>query len=159
MKYLLSLIVVLLLVIAGYWLFTNEAESPTNEVTSVDTVETDGEEDAMVEAEENADTLEQESDPALDDVVIFDIKGTNYAFDMTELTVTEGDTVTINFESSDGFHDWVIDEFDAATEQVRPGTPTSVTFVADQPGTFEYYCSVGNHRAQGMVGTLTVMPR
>lgn len=33
---------------------------------------------------------------------------------------------------------------------------TSVTFVADTLGTFEYYCSVGNHRAQGMVGNLVV---
>jgi len=39
---------------------------------------------------------------------------------------------------------------------VTPGTPTSVTFVADKTGTFEYYCSVGNHRAQGMVGKLIV---
>ena len=33
---------------------------------------------------------------------------------------------------------------------------TSVTFIADQEGSFEYYCSVGNHREEGMVGTLIV---
>lgn len=33
---------------------------------------------------------------------------------------------------------------------------TSVTFVADETGTFEYYCSVGNHRGQGMIGKLIV---
>lgn len=86
----------------------------------------------------------------------FSISGTNYAFDLTEITVNEGDTVTINFESAEGFHDWVVDEFDAATEKVRPGTPTSVTFVADKAGTYEYYCSIGSHRANGMIGTLTV---
>ncbi len=51
---------------------------------------------------------------------------------------------------------WVVDEFDAATGKVRPGTPTSITFVADKAGTYEYYCSVGNHRAQGMAGKLIV---
>lgn len=87
---------------------------------------------------------------------VFTVKGVNYAFDVDEIRVKEGDTVTINFESSDGFHDWVVDEFDAATAQVRPGTPTSVTFVASKAGTYEYYCSVGSHRAQGMVGNLIV---
>lgn len=87
---------------------------------------------------------------------VFNIGGVNHAFDVKEIRVKKGDTVTINFESTDGYHDWVIDEFGAATEKVQPGTPTSVTFVADRSGSFEYYCSVGNHRAQGMVGTLIV---
>lgn len=87
---------------------------------------------------------------------IFEVSGSNFAFDVTEMRVKEGDIVTITFTSAEGFHDWVVDEFDAATDQVRPGTPTSVTFVADKIGTYEYYCSVGSHRAQGMVGTLIV---
>ena len=91
--------------------------------------------------------------------VVFNIKGTKFAYDKKELTVTEGDMVTINFESADGFHDWVIDEFNAATKQVDVGVPTSVTFVADKVGVFEYYCSVGNHRAMGMVGKLTVVAK
>ena len=86
----------------------------------------------------------------------FTVQGTNFAYDVKEIRVQEGDTVTINFESADGFHDWALDEFKAFTDKVRPGTPTSVTFVADTAGTYEYYCSVGSHRAQGMVGTLIV---
>jgi len=88
---------------------------------------------------------------------VFKVTGVNHKFDVTEITVNKGETVTINFESTDGFHDWVVDEFDAATAQVRPSTPTSVTFVADEAGTFEYYCAVGNHRAQGMIGKLIVV--
>lgn len=86
----------------------------------------------------------------------FDISGRNFAFDVTELRVKEGDTVTVNFTSASGFHDWVVDEFAAATDQISAGKTTSVTFVADQKGSFEYYCSVGSHRANGMVGTLIV---
>jgi plastocyanin len=87
---------------------------------------------------------------------VFAVKGVNYGFDVKEIKVKQGDTVTINFMSSDGFHDWKIDEFAAATQKVQPGTPTSVTFVADKKGEFEYYCSVGQHRAHGMVGKLIV---
>jgi plastocyanin len=64
--------------------------------------------------------------------------------------------VTVNFTSDQWFHDWVVDEFDAATEKVETWGTTSVTFVADQVGEFEYYCSVGAHRANGMVGMLIV---
>ncbi|HLC90805.1 MAG TPA: cupredoxin domain-containing protein [Candidatus Nanoarchaeia archaeon] len=72
------------------------------------------------------------------------------------LRVKQGDTVKIEFSSEEGLHDWVIDEFSAATKKVNPGTLTSVEFVADKKGTFEYYCSVGSHRNMGMKGNLVV---
>jgi len=86
----------------------------------------------------------------------FTLDSFNFGYDVTEIRVQEGDTVTINLTNSEGFHDWVVDEFDAATEKIREGGLTSVTFVADKAGAYEYYCSVGSHRAQGMVGTLIV---
>ncbi len=89
-------------------------------------------------------------------VKTFEISGTNYAFSETEITVNKGDTVKIIFTSEDGFHDWVVDEFNAATEQIQSPAVSEVTFVADKVGTFEYYCSVGNHREMGMVGSLIV---
>ena len=88
--------------------------------------------------------------------VSFTVLGGNFYYNLDEITVKEGDAVTINFRSAEGFHDWVLDEFNAATDQVSTGQDTSVTFVADKKGTFEFYCSVGSHRANGMVGTLTV---
>lgn len=87
---------------------------------------------------------------------VFKLTGVNYGYDVQEIVVKEGDTVTINFESTDGFHDLVIDEFAIATKRVQPGVKTSVTFVADKKGTFEYYCSVGSHRTSGMVGKIIV---
>lgn len=88
--------------------------------------------------------------------VAFTVLGSNFKYDMNEIRVKEGDEVTINFRSVDGFHDWVVDEFDAATEKVQTDGETSVTFVADKKGTFEFYCSVGKHRENGMVGNLIV---
>lgn len=116
---------------------------------------------SMGEVQEQARQAQLEAEASMNmeidaNAKVFEVRGENFAFDVQEIRVKQGDTVTINFESTDGFHDWVVDEFDARTQQVRPGTPTSVTFVADQAGTFEYYCSVGSHRANGMVGTLVV---
>lgn len=91
------------------------------------------------------------------DEVTIDVSGKNFEFTPSEITVKQGQTVTINFTSEDGGpHDLVIDEFDVATEQVSSDETSSITFVADQIGEFEYYCSVGNHREMGMVGTLVV---
>lgn len=86
----------------------------------------------------------------------FAIDGFDFGYSDEEIRVKKGDTVTINLTSTDGFHDWVVDEFSASTEKVNTGESTSVTFVADKAGTFEYYCSVGSHRQAGMVGKLIV---
>ncbi len=87
---------------------------------------------------------------------LFNITGKNFSFSQTEIRVKKGDRVVINFESTEGFHDWVVDEFNAHTDRVNPGTKTSVEFIAGQTGTFEYYCSVSIHRAAGMKGQLIV---
>ena len=86
----------------------------------------------------------------------FVISGENFKFvingkDSPEIRVKKWDTVRIEFTSKSGFHDWVVDEFDAATEKVKTGGTTTVEFIADQTGTFEYYCSVWSHRANWMV--------
>ena len=72
------------------------------------------------------------------------------------MKVKKGDTVKIIFKNSEGFHDLVIDEFDVATNQIGAEEEDEVEFVADKAGTYEYYCSVGQHRKNGMVGKLVV---
>ena len=95
-------------------------------------------------------------------VKTFILTGENFKFvmnsvDNSEIKVKQGDKVRIEFVSTKGFHDWVLDEFDAATGQVRDTDGmTFVEFVADKKGTFEYYCSVGEHRANGMKGAFVV---
>jgi plastocyanin len=88
--------------------------------------------------------------------VVFNITGNNYSFSQTELVVNKGDRVKIVFTSLDGLHDWALDEFNAATDKVQSGGTSETTFIASRAGTFEYYCSVGNHRQLGMVGKLIV---
>ncbi len=94
-------------------------------------------------------------------VVSFGLTGENFKFSMDGqdapvLTVKEGDTVKITLTSAGGFHDWVLDEFNAHTDRVNTGQSASVEFVADKKGTFEYYCSVDSHRQKGMKGTFIV---
>ena len=97
-----------------------------------------------------------------ENVKTFMLTGENFKFMMEgqegpEIKVNVGDTVRVEFSSTEGFHDWVVDEFQAATERVKTNGTTSVEFVADKAGTFEYYCSVGSHRQMGMKGKLIVV--
>ena len=86
----------------------------------------------------------------------FTVTGSNDKFEPSTLTVKKGDKVKIAFKNSGGFHDLVIDEFNVKTPVIKSGDQASIEFTADKTGTFQYYCSVGNHRQMGMVGTLTV---
>lgn len=97
----------------------------------------------------------------VEEEVEFDLTGENFAFrlygvEAPILKVKKGQKVVVNLTSIDGFHDFVIDEFDAATEKINTGGETSVEFIASETGEFEYYCSVGSHRANGMRGKLII---
>lgn len=87
---------------------------------------------------------------------VFTIHGGNFYFAPNQITVNKGDKVKIVFEADKGFHDFVLDEFNVKTERVSGGQTTGAEFTADKTGTFEFYCSVGSHRAMGMKGQLTV---
>lgn len=111
--------------------------------------------EAAVSDDEDGDVMEDQ------ETKTFVLTGQNFKFSMNgaeapELVVKEGDTVRIEFSSTSGLHDWVVDEFSARTQRVNTGGLTFVEFVADKKGTFEYYCSVGSHRAFGMKGNLIV---
>jgi len=102
--------------------------------------------------------LEEKTEMADEESVVkeFTLDAFKFGFSLKELRVKKGDKVKITLTNSDGLHDWAIDEFSAATERIGEGATATVEFVANTVGTFEYYCSVGNHRARGMVGSLIV---
>lgn len=89
-------------------------------------------------------------------VQTFTVEGKNFSFLPTEIKVKQGDTVKIVFKNTGGFHDWTLDEFKAQTKQISTGESDTAEFVANKKGSFEYYCSVGNHRQMGMKGKLIV---
>lgn len=93
---------------------------------------------------------------AVGQVKSFTVNASNFKFDPKEIKVKKGDTVRITLKASGMPHDWRVDEFNAKTNVLQSGQQETIEFVANKTGTFEYYCSVGNHRANGMVGKLIV---
>jgi len=92
----------------------------------------------------------------MDQTKEFMVSGSPFKFSVSEIRVKKGDTVRIVFTNEQGMHDWVVDAFSARTKVLQAGQTETIEFIADKIGTFEYYCSVGNHRQVGMKGNLIV---
>ncbi|MBX9765576.1 cupredoxin domain-containing protein [Patescibacteria group bacterium] len=152
MKNILIAVVVVALLALGGWYYMNMQDAKSGAENAM------GDTPAMME-DTNApkDTGSGQSAGMTTESTIkeFTVDGTNFKFSPELLSVKKGDTVRIKFVNSQGFHDFVIDEFKVATPQIKEGEAV-VEFVADKVGSFEYYCSVGSHRAMGMKGTLSV---
>ncbi len=86
----------------------------------------------------------------------FTVTNAGMTFATKNLTVKKGDPVKITFKNTGGTHDLRIDGYDVGTKVLAANQEETFEFIADTTGSFEYFCSVGNHRANGMVGTLTV---
>lgn len=142
-KLFIGLIVLIVLGVGGFFFFSNSSSNSnvTSNVVSDNSNNNDGNSNK--------------------DVKVFVIDSSHLRFyingvENPEIKVKQGDKVKIEFTSSEGFHDWVVDEFNAATKRVKAGESSSVEFTADKKGTFEYYCSVGEHRDNGMFGKFIV---
>jgi len=77
-------------------------------------------------------------------------------FDKTELEGKAG-TVTINFDNPSTTPHAVAIEGSGVEEASDTVTSSKTSVTADlKAGTYTFYCPVGNHRAEGMEGKLTI---
>ena len=96
------------------------------------------------------------SDKSMGDVPEIVVEGSDYKFVPSTITVKKGEKTKILFKNIKGVHDFNVDELGINTEIIETGQEESVEFTADQVGSFEFYCSFGQHRQMGMKGTLVV---
>jgi cytochrome c oxidase subunit II len=97
-----------------------------------------------------------EADSVPGEEKVITVQAGSFYFNPSEIKVKKGDKVKIILEAKDMMHDFVIEEFNVKMPITKSGDTNEVTFVADEVGKFEYYCSVGNHRQMGQKGTLIV---
>ena len=133
---LIWIVVIVCVAFTVYFIASNKSkvpETPANENVAINT--------------------ETPSAPAVKE---FTVEAKNFAFVPSIINVKKGDRVKITFKNTQGFHDFKIDEYSVAAAQTKSPAEEVLEFTADKVGTFEYYCSVGSHRAMGMKGTLKV---
>src|SRR3989344_8783945 len=135
MNKIISIIVILLVVVGGFFLFKDKTVAPVENVsvnTSMPVPDSNVSETTVIKE--------------------FTVHANNFAFSPKTIEVNVGDTVKVTVKNLQGMHDLRIDEFNAKTRVLNKGEEETITFVADKAGTFEYYCSIGTHRQMGMVG-------
>lgn len=149
MKLLLTVVVIGIFVLGGSWYWSSmQATVPSpNENASAS---------LPVTKESVAPAVAMPTPTPAPVPVVFTVIGKNFSFTPATLKVKKGDTVSITFKNESGTHDFKIDELGIATKRLATGEQEIVTFVADKVGSFQYYCSIGKHRAMGMKGVLTV---
>ena len=76
-------------------------------------------------------------------------------YSLKNIEVNKGDTVVLYINTTNGSHNFNIDELNVH-EETPTGSVTTVQFIASQSGEFVYYCSKPGHRANGHWGTLKV---
>lgn len=110
----------------------------------------------FIGAGKKAEAPAEEVQEVVSTVKEFTVTGQNFSFTPSLITVKKGDKVKITFNNVNGFHDFKIDEFGVAIPQKQSPDTEVLEFTANKTGSFEYYCSVGSHRAMGMKGILKV---
>jgi plastocyanin len=89
-------------------------------------------------------------------VVNLTVESNGLNFTPNTITVKQGQTVNLTYKNNMGRHDWVLDKFNAKTALVDAGKQETISFIASEAGTYEFYCSVAGHRESGMKGTFIV---
>lgn len=89
-------------------------------------------------------------------VVTVNMEAGSFYFKPNEIRVKKGQTVKVVLHAVSMMHSFNIDAFNVKGTPTRNGTTSTVEFVADKTGTFQFYCGIGNHRQMGQVGTLIV---
>ncbi|EKE05086.1 MAG: hypothetical protein ACD_19C00426G0108 [uncultured bacterium] len=87
---------------------------------------------------------------------IITVEGGMFYFEPNVIQAKKGQLVKITFTNKEGLHDFVLEKFNVKTKQIKAGESETIEFTPNEIGEFEFYCSVANHRQQGMVGKFIV---
>lgn len=154
---LLLIVGVAILAVGGWaFFFRNQATSQDNAMMESSESSTTNNESMMKEeSSESAGESMMEND-----AVDYTVDMQNYSFTPNMLEGKPGQTLKVKLVNVSGFHDFVIDELNVNSGRTQEGDSVvvEIPIPEDAAGkTYAFYCSVGNHRAMGMEGTLKVI--
>ena len=132
------IIVLALLVFGGIYVFSRNSE--TSQVPNVS----------------NTNNVPTQTSQAQSQVKEVSVEAGSFYFKPSEITVKKGEKVKIVMRSVSLMHNFTVDELNVQLPIVKNGDTGTVEFIPDRVGTFEYYCSVGEHRQNGQAGKLIV---
>lgn len=154
-------LIVIVILAAGLFIYKNNHPGPLPMSSAEETDDAMGAMDENATSTDNGPVMTRDEDAtstatSTASTKTFTVDGSNFKFVPSTITVKKGDTVRIVFNNTGGRHDWRVDELNAATRVIGSGESQTIEFAANKVGSFEYYCSVGEHRQMGMRGILVV---
>ncbi len=157
MKFVVGIVIVLVLTGAA-WFFMRSKTASVNQTPVPTTAQTQTMEMSPTEVmpSETASPSGAAMKAGAAEAQAFTVEGGNFYFKPSVITVKKGTQVKITFTNAGGMHKFKIVELNVATSTIASGKSETVTFTPDKAGSYEFYCSVGNHRQMGMKGTLIV---
>lgn len=144
-------IVVAVVVVGGFALSRLPGNNSTPAADNFDAGENSTQTATTPEVEGVSDSASAEGD-----VQIVSVEAGSFYYKPNIIRVKVGQTVKIEMTSMDMMHDFNIDELGVKIPVTKSGSTASVEFTAQKAGEYEFYCSVGEHRQNGQVGTLIV---
>lgn len=150
---LIGVAVIVLLIVGGGAFLASRNTAPTDSGDVAGGIELTESESMMNEGTTGSET---NADIVAGDTQVINLEAGSYYYKPSEIRVKKGQKVRIVMNSVDMMHDFNIDELGVKIPITQAGNTATVEFTADTVGEFEYYCSVGNHKLQGQVGTLIV---
>ena len=85
------------------------------------------------------------------------ISGSEFSYAPATISAKVGQEVTVTYTNTGKYpHNFVINELGIKSQTIKSGETATFSFTPNKTGTFSFYCSLPNHREQGMVGTLSV---
>jgi Cu+-exporting ATPase len=85
------------------------------------------------------------------------VVGRDVRFVPAEIRIRAGRWTVVTFTNEDPiFHDWEVEGIANVDAGARPNQSTTLRFIIDRPGEYDYVCTVPGHAEAGMVGRLVV---
>jgi nitrite reductase (NO-forming) len=141
------IIVVLAVIVGGYFLLKGSYETPTPTPTPTVTPE---------KTEEPTQTPPTTQVP-VSGITEISVVGTEFSFSPSSISVKAGEQVKISFKNNGRApHNLTLEGLGIGTKTIGGGQTDIVEFTAPSAGMYTFFCSVSGHRAAGMEGSLRV---
>lgn len=142
-KILGTIIVVLVIIVGGYFLLRGSYQAPAPTVTP--------------EKTEKPTEIPPTTQAPVSRVTEISVVGTEFNFNPASIGVKAGERVKLTFKNSGRApHNLFIEGLNIGTKTISGGQTDVVEFTAPSSGTYTFFCSIPGHRASGMEGNLKV---
>jgi len=143
------IVIVLVVIVGGYFLLKGSYQSPTPTPISAPTVTPE----KTGKAIEAPPTIQASTSG----ITKISVVGTEFSFSPASISVKAGEQVKITFKNNGRApHNLTLEGVGIGTKTIGGGQTDIIEFTAPSSGTYAFFCSVSGHRAAGMEGSLKV---